>query len=188
MGFILRSPVKSKQQSWARVIMAVSPRSKLICTRNASNLWMSTKTAPSANLTSALPSTTLVNRWTRVSSTACWEKLVVDATLTTWSRCSKRRWPVAVRRRRKKHPHQLKKHPQKHPQKRPPMMVPRRRRRRRRPPSKKITNYTIVIFIYRSEFSSSCYPQLTSTTKNLEISEYNDLLKDHSRYKYNSHK
>merc|ERR1711956_50318 len=93
-----------------------------------------------------------------------------------------------VRRRRKKHPHQLKKHPQKHPQKRPPMMVPRKRRRRRRPPSKKITNYTIVIFIYRSEFSSSCYPQLTSTTKNLEISEYNDLLKDHSRYKYNSHK
>merc|ERR1712008_538341 len=74
MGFILRSPVKSKQQSWARVIMAVSPRSKLICTRNASNLWMSTKTAPSANLTSALPSTTLVNWWTRVSSTACWEK------------------------------------------------------------------------------------------------------------------
>merc|ERR1711956_109432 len=49
-------------------------------------------------------------------------------------------------------------------------------------------NYRFVIFFYRSEFSSSCYPQLTSTTKNLGISEYNDLLKDHSRYKYNSHK
>merc|ERR1712203_1015737 len=43
--FILRSLDSSKQQSWARVTMAVSPRSKLICTRNASNLWMSTKTA-----------------------------------------------------------------------------------------------------------------------------------------------
>merc|ERR1712166_723157 len=32
--FILRSLDSSKQQSWARVIMAVSPRSKLICTRN----------------------------------------------------------------------------------------------------------------------------------------------------------
>merc|ERR1712203_627715 len=33
--------------------------------------------------------------WTRVSSTPCWENLVVHATLTTWSRCSKRRWLVA---------------------------------------------------------------------------------------------
>merc|ERR1712238_483805 len=35
-----------------------------------------------------------------------------------------------------------------------------------------VDSYTIVIFIYRSEFSSSCYPQLTSTTKNLGIMEY----------------
>merc|ERR1712024_339058 len=44
--------------------------------------------------------------------------------------------PEAVRKRRKKLPHQLKKHPQKHPLKRLLMKVPRRRRRRRRPPSK----------------------------------------------------
>merc|ERR1711976_948387 len=65
--------------------------------------------------------------------------------------------PVAVRRRRKRHPHLLKKHPQKHPQRKVVMTVaPRRRRRRRRPPSK------LCPIIYGS-MHLPADPKLTST-------------------------
>merc|ERR1712080_337857 len=42
-----------------------------------------------------LPRTMLASSWMSPNSTPCWEKLEVDAPLTTWSRCSKKRWLVA---------------------------------------------------------------------------------------------
>merc|ERR1711874_648627 len=57
--------------------------------------WTSTKMAPSAKPIFVLPSTMLASSWMSPNSTPCWEKLEVHAPLTTWSRCSKKRWLVA---------------------------------------------------------------------------------------------
>ena len=74
--------------------MAASLRSSWTCTRNVSNLWTSTRTAPWAKMTCVLLLTTLVNSWTNLTWILCWAKLEDLALLMPWSKCSKRRWLV----------------------------------------------------------------------------------------------
>merc|ERR1712174_138804 len=76
----LRSLDHHQLPPWARATMKeASPRSKLKCTKNVSNLWMLTR---------------LVNSWMNLNCTPCWAKLVAHAHSTPWSKCSKRRWLV----------------------------------------------------------------------------------------------
>merc|ERR1712203_118517 len=55
--------------------------------------WTSTRTVPWTKMISVEPSTTSVSSCPRASWTLSWERLEVPAPTTTWSRCSRRRWP-----------------------------------------------------------------------------------------------
>merc|ERR1712203_1081373 len=85
----------SSNSRWARAKMrAGSPRSSCRCTRTASSLWTSTRMASWTRTTSVEPSTTSVCSCPSPSSTVCWARSLDLAPMTTWSRCSRRRWPA----------------------------------------------------------------------------------------------
>merc|ERR1712126_39301 len=80
---------------WARARMrAGSPRSSCRCTRTASSLWTSTRMASWTRTTCVVPSTTSVSSWASLSLMVFWARSLDPAPTTTWSRCSRRRWPV----------------------------------------------------------------------------------------------
>merc|ERR1712203_389805 len=55
--------------------------------------WTSTRTVPWTKMISVEPSTTSVSSCPSPSWTLSLERLEVPAPTTTWSRCSRRRWP-----------------------------------------------------------------------------------------------
>merc|ERR1712128_350137 len=86
---------KTQQTRWARARMReVSPRTSSRCTRTASSSWTSTRMDNLTKMTSAVLLTTLVSSCPRESSMDFWVRSEVPAPTTTWSRCSRRRWPV----------------------------------------------------------------------------------------------
>merc|ERR1712106_161854 len=86
---------KTQQTRWARARMReVPPRTSSRCTRTASSSWTTTRMANLTKMTSVVLLTTLVSSCLRESSMAFWARSEVPAPTTTWSRCSRRRWPV----------------------------------------------------------------------------------------------
>merc|ERR1712198_117269 len=84
-----------KARPWERARMReVSPKNSLTCTRTASSSWTSTRMESLTKTISVEPSTTLVSSCLSLSLMASLERSADPAPTTTWSRCSRRRWPV----------------------------------------------------------------------------------------------